>query len=204
MAPITVTCKKNTNATTSCLLSFSVFGFRSASVPTPSPFSVYFPSANDGFGGWESFFLSSASGGGKTKGVSLLSWLRAASPDGGACGAACGVRLSRWRRRGWICRRHRREKADCSAPVGAAAAAATAGGRSWRRRRCDELCWRETVLLHGEAPSLLEKEETEGKGSAGLCFWRRRRVVCCRWEAVRRLRKDYCWPVAAAGRLFGG
>ena len=25
-------------------------------------------------------------------------------------------------------------------------------GRSWRRRRCDELCWRETVLLHGEWP----------------------------------------------------
>ncbi|KAH8510758.1 hypothetical protein H0E87_008328 [Populus deltoides] len=39
--------------------------------------------------------------------------------------------------------RHRREKADCSAPVGAAAAAATAGGRSWRPRRCDE----ETLLL---------------------------------------------------------
>jgi hypothetical protein len=32
MVPITVTCKKNTNATTSCLLSFSVFGFRFASV----------------------------------------------------------------------------------------------------------------------------------------------------------------------------
>jgi hypothetical protein len=30
--------------------------------------------------------------------------------------------------------------------------AATAGGRSWRRRRCDELCWRETVLLHEEWP----------------------------------------------------
>jgi hypothetical protein len=56
---------------------------------------------------------------------------------------ASGVRLSRWRRRGWICRHHRREKADCSAPVGDAAAAATAGGRSWRRRRCDE----ETLLL---------------------------------------------------------
>jgi hypothetical protein len=39
-------------------------------VPTPSPFSVYFPSIDDGFGGWESFFFfSSASGGGKTKGA---------------------------------------------------------------------------------------------------------------------------------------
>jgi hypothetical protein len=42
---------------------------------------------------------------------------------------AAGVRLLRWKRRGWICRRHQREKADCSAPVGNAAAAATAGGR---------------------------------------------------------------------------
>ena len=102
----------------------------------------------------------------------LLLCFRSLAARRGCC--CCGAR---WRRRGWICRRHRREKADCSAPVGAAAAAATAGGRSRRRRRCDELYWRETVLLHGEAPSLLEKEETEGKGSAGLCFWRRRRVV---------------------------
>jgi hypothetical protein len=70
-------------------------------VPIPSPFSVYFPSADDGFGGWESFFFSSASGGGKTKGVSLLSWLRAASPDGGACGAACG-RLQKMKK-SWGC-----------------------------------------------------------------------------------------------------
>jgi len=67
----------------------------------------------------------------------------------------------------------------------AAAAAATAGGRSWRRRRCDELCWRETVLLHGEAPSLLEKEETEGKGSAGLFLEEKTGCLSCNGQLGR-------------------
>ncbi|KAI5562093.1 hypothetical protein BDE02_15G032100 [Populus trichocarpa] len=51
--------------------------------------------------------------------------------------------------------------------------AATTGGRSWRRRRCDELCWRETVLLHGEwsvsvfggEDGLFELRSEEGAGS---------------------------------------
>jgi len=37
----------------------------------------------------------------------------------------------------------------------------------------NRVCWRKTVLLHGEGSSLLEEEETRGqRGVAGLC-------LCC-------------------------
>jgi len=166
---VTITCnsKKNTHKAIgfSCSLFFSVLlsGYSPGSIPFGSAAMDFISSSTSG-GAASWWWICGRAWRSKEK----LSWPAVVGRSCCCCGA-------RWRKRGWICRRHRREKADCSAPVGAAAA--TAGGRSWRRRRCDELCWRETVLLHGEAPSLLEKEETEGKGAAGLCFWRRRRVV---------------------------
>jgi hypothetical protein len=63
----------------------------------------------------------------------------------------------------------------------------------------NRVCWRKTVLLHGEGSSLLEEEETRGqRGVAGLCFWRRRRW---RGKKIREATVLVCLPSLL---VFGG
>jgi hypothetical protein len=70
----------------------------------------------------------------------------------------------------------------------------------------NRVCWRKTVLLHGEGPSLVsgwKRKKPKAEEKIGLCFWRRRRWRGKKREAAVLMVFLHCWCSAddRLGRL---
>jgi len=157
VVPITVTCKKNTNTKTSCLLSFSVFGFRSASVSSLGsvPFLCLISSLSQ-VAGKEGEWTRGRNGG--WEGGWLL-WRPICGEMKERTGMAGRSRSGSWfRSKGcWVCRvgrnyhcwgRLKKKKKT------AGAAAALGGGAGDGAEGDDEGCWTSNLIFHRLSPQI--------------------------------------------------
>jgi len=176
VVPITITCKKNTNATTSCPLSFSVFGFRSASVSSLGsvPFLCVISSLSQ-VAGKEGEWTRGKNGG--WEGGWLL-WRPICGEMKERTGMAGRSRSGSWfRSMGcWVCRvgrnchrwgRLKEKRLDLQAPA--------VVGRSCC---CCGACWRPALMerpvcvqLSGSREFCWWLREGEGEGDRLLLWW---------------------------------
>jgi len=179
MAPITVTCKKNTNATTSCLLSFSVFGFRSASVSSLGsvPFLCLISSLSQVAGkegerargrndGWEEGWLL---------------WRPNCREMKERTGMAGRSRSCSWfRSRGcWVCRVGRNCHCWGRLKEKKKTAGAAVAGRSWW---CCSCWWQRWLKAEGDASAAAQW--------GGSCVSDQPVSCSCNWEGKEAVEKE--------------